>query len=193
MLVSSGVRARGDLLPTLIRADESRTRLTATAPSSMASPNIPDGHASADFAALGPCRSAMARSARLTTPAVTSRSRSSPNAGTTWVRVTDLSVRPVPVDQPRSASSQSCARSDTWTQRSLRNRLASGGWRVRPSTPARPRLATVRASTPSELGRRSRGEPALRSARCRRGRQGSSPRSRAAVAVAAGPSPRLRS
>lgn len=54
VVVSSRVSARGDFLPTLIRADESRTGFTATAPSSMASLNIPDRHAFADFAALDP-------------------------------------------------------------------------------------------------------------------------------------------
>ncbi len=89
VVVSAGVNARGDFLPTLIRAEESRTGLVATAPSSIAIANIPDRHALADFAALGPCRSAMARTARLTTPALTSRSRRSPSAGTTWLRTTD--------------------------------------------------------------------------------------------------------
>ena len=87
--VSSRVSARGDFFPTLMRAVESRTGLTRMAPSSMAMPNMPDRHALADLAALGPCRSAMARSARLTTPGVTSRIRSSPSAGTTWFRTTD--------------------------------------------------------------------------------------------------------
>ena len=61
VVVSSGVNARGDFLPTLIRAEESRTGLVATAPSSMAIPNIPDRQAFADLAAPGPCRSAIAR------------------------------------------------------------------------------------------------------------------------------------
>jgi hypothetical protein len=38
----------------LIRADDSRTGFTATAPSSIARPNMPDRQAFADFAALGP-------------------------------------------------------------------------------------------------------------------------------------------
>lgn len=87
--VSSGVRARGDCSPTLIRVDESRAGLAVTAPSSITIRNMPDRHAFDDFAALGPWRSAIARRARLTTPVVTSRSRSSPSAGTTWLPTTD--------------------------------------------------------------------------------------------------------
>src|SRR4051794_23412739 len=91
--------------------DPARNGLADTAPSSIAILNMPDRHAFEDLAALGPCRSAIARSARLTTPVVTSRSRSSPSAGTTWLPTTERYVRSVPVDHRSSEASHRSARS----------------------------------------------------------------------------------
>ena len=74
--ISATVSARGARLLALILALESRTGFAAMAPSSIASKNMPDKQARAVLAAPGPLLLAMADSARLTTPGVTSRMQS---------------------------------------------------------------------------------------------------------------------
>ena len=102
------VRARGDLAA----ADRSRRpRVRApgwptTAPSSIAIRNMPGQARLRGLGRARPVPLGHRGSARLTTPAVTSRSRSSPSAGMTWLPITDRYVRSVPVDQPCGASSQ---------------------------------------------------------------------------------------
>lgn len=63
----------------------------------------------ADFAALGQLLLAIAVSARLTTPGLTSRMRSWPSAGFTCVLITDRYGRSVPVDQPCAEASHASA------------------------------------------------------------------------------------
>jgi len=76
------------LLP-LILAFESRTGFAAMAPSSIATENMPDRQARADLAAPDPLFFAIAVSARVTTPGLTSRTHSCPKAGLICLLTTD--------------------------------------------------------------------------------------------------------
>jgi hypothetical protein len=72
-----------------IRTRASRTGLAVTAPSSMARENMPDGQAWVVLAAPGPLVLAIAVSAWLIRPGVTSCRVSWPKAGRIEVRITE--------------------------------------------------------------------------------------------------------